>query len=138
MANVLNFFEPTKGNDNCLNLNGSVKKDGKELDLSKINSELSSEVIIAAGALDLTKKVSSLELASTGAITLAAPTEDVIGDIKVIQMTADNGDVTLALTNVQGGTAASTATFDAVNETLILIAGKNKWNVLAEIGVTLS
>lgn len=138
MANVLNYFEPTNEKDNCLNLNGSLKKDGKEIDLSKINTELSSETIITAGAIDLTKKISNLELAATGAITLAAPTADIVGDIKVIQMTADNGDVTLALTNVQGGTATTTATFDAVNETLILIAGKNKWNVLAGIGVTLS
>ena len=51
--------------------------------------------------------------------------------------TAGNA-VTMALTNVQGGSAGSSASFDAVNETLILVAGTNKWNVIAEIGVTLS
>lgn len=75
---------------------------------------------------------------STYAVTLAAPS--VAGQVLIIEMvgtTATNA-VTLALTNVQGGSAASSASFNAANETLTLISGSAKWNVIAEAGVTLS
>lgn len=77
---------------------------------------------------------------STYAVTLAAPTAAYAGRVLIIEMiatTATNA-VTLALTNVQGGSAASSASFNAANETLILVAGTAKWNVVAEAGVTLS
>jgi hypothetical protein len=46
----------------------------------------------------------------------------------------------LALTgpNVVGGSAATTATFDAAGETLILQAAGGKWVVLKEFGVMLT
>lgn len=75
---------------------------------------------------------------STYAVTLAAPTRG--GQIMVIEMvgtTATNA-VTLALTNIAGGSAATTATFDAAAETLTLVSRSTKWIVLDEIGVTLA
>ena len=51
---------------------------------------------------------------------------------------AGTNNTTLALTNVQGGSAATTATFNAANETLVLSGGELKWNVLKEVGVTLA
>ena len=53
-------------------------------------------------------------------------------------MTADNGDNTLSLANVTGGSAATTCTWANVNEQLVLVAGVNKWGVVAEVGVVLS
>lgn len=96
------------------------------------------ESVVAAGAVSVTVSVTQLALAGAGAVTLAVPTKP--GLIKVIKMTADNGDVTLALTNVVGGSASTTATFDAVGETLVLVSdvASGKWIVLAEVGVTLS
>lgn len=72
------------------------------------------------------------------AITLDAPTID--GKHMTIQMTERSNprSVTLSLTNVIGGSASTTATFDAVNETLILESGNGKWAVIREIGVTLT
>ena len=96
------------------------------------------ETVVGAGALSVSKKVSNLALVGAGAVTLAVPDGTMLGQVKVIEMTVDNGDVTLALTNVQGGTAATTATFDAVGEKLVLIAAADKWVVLKEQGVTLS
>jgi len=96
------------------------------------------ETVIGAGALSVSKKVSNLALVGSGAVTLAVPDGSMLGQIKVIEMTVDNGDVTLALTNVEGGTAATTATFDAVGEKLILLAGAAKWVVIKQQGVTLS
>lgn len=96
------------------------------------------ETVDAAGALSILKRVSKLEVVSGGAVTLAAPDATCQGYIKIIEMTDDDGDVTLALTNVVGGSSAATATFDAVGEQLVLIAGDAKWIVLKEQGVTLS
>lgn len=94
------------------------------------------ETVVGAGAVSVTKEHTSLALVGAGAVTLAAPSKP--GLVKAITMTADNGDVTLALTNVQGGSAATTCTFNDVNDTLVLVAGANKWNVIKEVGVTMS
>ena len=75
---------------------------------------------------------------STYAVTLAAPSR--AGQLLIIEMldtTATNA-VTLALTNVVGGTQASTATFNAAAETLVLLSNSTKWVVIKEQGVTLS
>lgn len=76
--------------------------------------------------------------ASTYAVTLAAPTRG--GQTLVIEMTGTTSTnaVTLALTNVLGGTAATTATFNAAGEILTLVSASAKWVVLDELGVTLS
>jgi len=97
------------------------------------------ETLLVAGAVSVTKRLTNLSADSGAyAITLAAPDASMLGQVKIIQMTVAGNDITMALTNVQGGSAANTATFNAVNETLTLIAGANKWTVLNETGVTLS
>lgn len=75
---------------------------------------------------------------STYAITLDAPSRG--GQVMVIEMTATTGtnSVTLALTNIDGGSAGTTATFNAAGETLTLLSSSTKWWVLTEEGVTLS
>lgn len=94
---------------------------------------------ITAGAVSTTKFNSKLELVGAGAVTLDVCPATMVGKIKTIRMSVDNGDVTLALTNVQGGTQATTATFDAVGEELILVGSSGgKWTVIKEFGVTLS
>lgn len=98
-----------------------------------------SETLTAAGAISLYKKTTKLALAGAGAVTLAAPAASMLGEIKLIQMTADNGDVTLALTNVVGQSSGTTATFNDVGDSLTLIAGANsKWIVLKEQGISLA
>ena len=74
----------------------------------------------------------------TYAVTLPAPT--VPGEHMVIEMvsTTSTNAVTIALTNVIGGSAGSSASFNAANETLTLVSISNKWVVLVEHGVTLS
>ena len=108
-----------------------------ELNLLDVSAQTST--ILVAGAISVTSRVTNLSAASGAyAVTLAAPDASMLGQVKVIQMTVAGNAITLALTNVQGGSAATTASFDAVNETLILVAGTNKWNVIKEVGVTLS
>ena len=103
---------------------------------------VSGQAVTGAGALTLGKTYHSLSNSSgsTYAVTLAAPTSAENGVVKTIEMIAGDGTntVTLALTNVVGGSASTTATFDAAGETLVLVARSAKWVVLDELGVTLT
>lgn len=99
------------------------------------------QAITAAGAVTVDGTVNRVTVtnAVNGAITLAAPSTAMKGKLLTIEyIGSGTNDTTLALTNVQGGSAATTATFNAANETLILVGGELKWNVLKEVGVTLS
>jgi hypothetical protein len=100
----------------------------------------STQAITEAGAIDLDAGYIDITgpATSTYAVTLAAPTTP--GVVKVIEMTGTTSTnaVTLALTNVVGGSAATTATFNAAGETLTLISAALKWVVLDELGVTLA
>lgn len=93
----------------------------------------------AAIAVDGSVSVASIDSGGAYAITLAAPSAAMRGKLLTIEYSQGATDaVTLALTNVQGGSAATTATFNADNETLILVGGESKWNVVKEVGVTLT
>jgi hypothetical protein len=103
--------------------------------------------VTGAGALTLNVSNCTLSHATGGtyAVTLAAPTAAELGITKTICMIAGDGTntVTLALTNVIGGSAATTATFDAAGETLVVRAVQTdsstyRWLVIKEHGVTLS
>lgn len=94
------------------------------------------QAITAAGAIDLDARHVTLTTGAGYAVTLAAPTR--AGITKVIECLDGTNNVTLALTNVIGGTAGTTATFNAANETLVLVSTSLKWCVIAESGVTLS
>ena len=107
-------------------------------ELNKNDISAQAETIIAAGAVSVLLKNSKLALVGAGAVTLAAPDASMYGIVKTIEMTTDNGDVTLALTNVNGGTAGTTCTWSAVGQMLVLVGGTSKWQVVAEAGVALT
>lgn len=77
---------------------------------------------------------------STYAVTLAAPRPQDQGNTLAIEMksTTSTNSVTLALTNVTGGTASSTCTWNAAAQKLILLACGTTWEVIKEDGVTLT
>ena len=72
---------------------------------------------------------------STYAITLGVPRRG--GQILVIEMvgTTDTNAVTLALSNVVGGSASGSATFSSAGEILTLVSAGSKWIVLDEWGI---
>lgn len=107
-------------------------------ELNTVDASINVETLIAAGAVSATITNTKLELVGAGAVTLAAPGADMLGRTKLIEMTVDNGDVTLSLANVTGGSAATTCTWNDVNDALVLVGGTNKWHVVAESGVVLS
>ena len=94
---------------------------------------------ITTGAISVTKRITVLDT-TAGAVlfTLAAPDATMYGQVKVISFGTDNGDATLTLTNVQGGSAATTCTWANVGEELVLVGGSTKWAVISEAGVVLS
>lgn len=98
------------------------------------------QAIVAAAAIDLDARHVKITgpAESTYAVTLAAPRR--AGQIMVIEMVGTTGTnaVTLALSNVAGGSAATTATFNAAGEILTLVSAGSKWVVLDELGVTLA
>lgn len=120
-----------------LNILTGVTATADELNLQ--DTSLQTETILVAGAISATTKVTKLSAASGAyAVTLAAPGAGMLGQTKIIEMTVAGNAITLGLTNVQGGTAGTTASFDAANETLTLVAGTSKWTVTGQAGVTLS
>ena len=128
----------TVGTAATYNLKGTeVTSTGAEL--NRLDDSAEVESVVAAGAASVIKFNTNLNVASGGAVTLAACPATMVGKIKTIRMQTDDGDVTIALTNVQDGTAATTATFDDIGEELILIGSAGgKWTVIKEFGVTLS
>lgn len=105
------------------------------------DDSLHTQAIVAAGAVTVDGTINRVTVtnAVNGAITLAAPSAAMKGKLLTIEyIGAGTNNTTLALTNVQGGSAGTSATFNAANETLVLVGGELKWNVLKEVGVTLA
>ena len=103
------------------------------------NSTRNNQVITAADAINLgATYVSVATTTGTYAVTLGAPA--LPGHTKVIEMIKKTSSytVTLALTNVVGGTASTTCTFDTSGGSLTLISKSDKWVVLKQYNVTLS
>lgn len=98
------------------------------------------QTITEAGAISLNANHVKVTGPAEGtyAVTLAAPSRG--GQVMVVEMTGTTSTnaVTLALTNVAGGSAGTSASFNAAAETLTLISSSTKWIILDELGVTLS
>ena len=109
-------------------------------ELNTLDQSAQTETIDSGVAADATITHTAIDntTSGAGAITLAAPGAAMLGKTKIIEMTVDNGDVTLSLANVTGGSAATTCTWSAVDQALVLVGGTNKWHVVAESGVALT
>lgn len=97
--------------------NGSFGSGSANLETSSTN----------AGAISITKLITNISSAGAETRTLAAP--GAAGILKIINMSVDGGDVTMAATNIGAGTGS--ATFDDVGDCLILMSSSaTKWQVL--------
>lgn len=118
---------------------GGVAVTSTAAELNLLDQTAQTETIAEGGVVSVTKRYTKLTQTTTGAITLAAPGADMLGQIKVIEQVGGTTDaVTLALTNVVGGSAATTASFNADGEMLVLLGTNDAWLVIKELGVTLS
>jgi hypothetical protein len=87
-----------------------------------------------AGAVSLTTLTTMVTTTAPRAISLAAGTN---GQIKIITMTVDGGDATLTPAGgLLGG--ATTITFDAVGDTVVLVYTSPKWAVVSNNGTTIA
>lgn len=119
-----------------LNLLRGLTASSAELNLLDLSAQTET---ITTGAISVVKRITKLDTTAGATLfTLAAPDATMLGQVKVINFSVDNGDATLALTNVQGGSAGTLATFANVGDELVLVAGVSKWNVISESGVVLS
>lgn len=97
------------------------------------------ETRTGAGAISISTLYTSLVTTGANALTLAAPGAASLPRLKVIHMTTDGGDGTLASTNIVGQSSGSTSiTFNDAGDYLVLVSipGLNKWSVVKEGGVT--
>lgn len=106
-------------------------------DLHYSLSDRSWQTITSATAINVNAKYVALDSSAGGyAVTLDAPTKP---NAKLqIECTNYGGNVTLSLTNVTGGSAATTCTWNSVNDTIFLESKSNKWVVIKENGVSLT
>lgn len=105
----------------------------------KISPNRSKQAIAAAGAVDLDAPYVSLTTTTAAyTITLAPPT--IAGLYKIIEMIAFGSShaVTMSLTNVIGGTASTTCTWNGTNQALLLFSLNSKWVIFKQQGVTLA
>lgn len=123
----------------ALTLNGTaLGSTAAEID-QICDASASSDTRTGAGAISIDKAYTSLVTTAADALTLAAPGAASIPRLKVIHMTTDGGDGTLASTNIVGQSAGSTSiTFNDAGDYLVLVSvpGLNKWSVVKEGGVT--
>ena len=109
-------------------------------DLYRFLDSDTEQAITSARAVELDAKYVDVSKSGAGtyAITLAVPTRK--GIIKTIQMstTSGGGTVTMDLTNVVGGSAATTCTWDTNLDSIVLLSLSSKWLVLKENGVALT
>jgi hypothetical protein len=108
-------------------------------ELNSLDASASTETVTGAGAISITTAYTSLVTTGANALTLAAPGASSLPRLKVIHMTTDGGDGTLASTNIVGQSSGTTSiTFNDAGDYLVLVAvpGLNKWSVLKEGGVT--
>lgn len=114
----------------------TVTATADEINKNDISAETST---IASGTISASKRITQIATTTSASVTLAAPDASMVGSVKIIQMTTDGGDATLACTNIVGQSTGSSITFNDAGDAVILMGGASgKWIVLKEYGVTLS
>ncbi len=98
------------------------------------------QAVVAAGAITADGTINRATLSGAAyAVTLAVPGAAAVGKFLCIEYRGGDTDaVTMALTNVVGGSQTSSASFNADGEALLLFGLADKWLVIKEFGVTLS
>lgn len=112
-----------------------------ELNLSSDISAYT-ETLASSGAITFSTSCRVHNLNTTAGAqtnTIPVPAANQVGQLKVITLGTDGGnDCVITLTNVTGGSAATSCTFDDAGDTLILVGGISKWHIVKEIGVTMA
>jgi hypothetical protein len=93
-----------------------------------------SEDLASAAAASLTKTTSYFSTAAAETATLAAGTD---GQVKVLAMAADSGDMVVTVTNAGWKTSGTgTITFDTIGDAVTLLYTNAKWYCIGNNGAT--
>lgn len=133
-VNIAEHDASTKG----LQLGGTLIT-ATATEINSLDASVSTETRTGAGAISISTAYTSVVTTGADALTLAAPGATSLPRLKVIHMTTDGGDGTLASTNIVGQSSGTTSiTFNDAGDYLVLVSvpGLNKWSVLKEGGVT--
>ncbi len=103
-----------------------------EAEVNYNNTSAETETLITGGVISVTKSKTKLEVVGGGTVTLAAPSAEMFGRIKLIEVTVYDGTVTMALDNVRGQAPMANAVFDGTGYHLVLMAGTTYWYILSE------
>ena len=109
--------------------------DGSTNSKIKFNSPLflQSSGEVSSGAITLTDSVTYFDTAGTETSTLAVGTD---GQVKMLAMTTDLGDMTVTVTDAAWNAGASgTLTFNAIGDACTLVYSNAKWNLVGNNGV---
>lgn len=121
-----------------LSISGSNASEGKGVISFPNGIKLNNETLFTNGVVSPLITHTALALSGPGIITLGPPSSKILGQIKTIEMVADNGDVSLSLINVIGQSSGTTVTFNNVTDSLVLLAMSGYWLVIKENGVVTS
>ncbi len=127
-AKTMTLVAPVSAADLSVTLPATAVDNGALNVTSDTNIELST---VTGSAISVTKLLTNISTAAPATRTLAAPSA--AGQIKIINMSVDNGDCTLVCTNIGAGTG--TATFASVGDCLILMSAGGKWQLLGGTAV---
>ena len=98
-----------------------------------------SQTITQASPINLDSNHISLDSTSGAyAVTLGAPTKPNVDMTIEMTVKGSSHNITLALTNVVGGTASTTCTFNTQGGSLILKSKATKWHVMNQYNITLT
>ena len=89
-----------------------------------------SEDLAASGAASLTAPISYFTTAASETATLAAGSE---GQIKILHMVGDGGNMVVTVTNPAWG-GSGTLTFADVHDSVTLVYVSAKWRILSNVG----
>lgn len=108
--------------------------------MNNLMAMATTQAITVAGAVDITSGLTTLNgVSGAYAVTLAAPAAGSQGQKKIIRYLAGSTNaITMALTNCQGGSATTSASFAAVDQTLVMESTGTKWMILGQSGVVLT
>ena len=141
-ANVLNFVDQTDGiGDNKIHINGTVVIDLNSMDAKKIkNSIIANDVTYynADAAIDISGIALIQQGSGISGLTLAAPEEGVLCNIKITSLTGGSSVVTTAAGVTFDG-INNTATFSSLDSELLLgYKTATQWAIITNVSVAMS
>ncbi len=131
----LNIMDGVTSSTAELNLCDGQVATATEVNLHTTLNAANVETFTAAGAntMTLTKRIHKVDTtAGAQTCTPAAPGAANLGVLHLIEMTVDGGnDLVITQTNIDGGSAGTSITFNDAGDYVLLVGGATKWHVVS-------